>query len=126
MDDRAEDIYNSFKLSKTDAAKFNYVLDKYVNYFTVKKNVIYEKAQFNQRKQQPEETASSFITAIHKLAETCEYDALREDLIRDRITVGISDTKLFEKLQMIADLTLEKAITTVRQVEQAHQQQGIF
>ena len=56
----------------------------------------------------------------------CEYDALREDLIRDRITVGISDTKLFEKLQMIADLTLEKAITTVRQVEQAHQQQGIF
>ena len=102
------------------------MLDKYDNYFTIKKNVIFERAQFNLRKQKPGETALSFITAIHKLAEICEYDALREDLIRDRLIVDISDAKLFEKLQMMADLMLEKAITILRQAEQEYQQQGIF
>ena len=126
MGDRVEDIFNSFKLSETDAGKFNTVLDKYDNYFTIKKNVIFERAQFNLRKQKPGETALSFITAIHKLAEICEYDALWEDLIRDRLIVDISDTKLSEKLQMMADLMLEKAITILRQVEQEYQQQGIF
>ena len=125
MGDRAEDIFNISKLSETDAGKFNTMLNKYDNYFTIKKNVIFERAQFNLRKQQPGETASSFITVIHKLAETCEYGALREDLIRNRLIAGISDAKLSEKLQMMADLTLEKAITTVRQAEQIHQQQGI-
>ena len=66
-----------------------------------------------------------FFTAIHKLAETCEYDAFWEDLIRDSLIVDISGVKLFEKLQMMADLTLEKNITTVRQAEQVHQQQRI-
>lgn len=74
------------------------MLDKYDNYFTVKKNIIFERAQFNLLNKQPDETVSSFITAIHKLADTCEYDALREDLIRDRLIVGISDAKLSEKL----------------------------
>ena len=62
MGDRAEDIFNSFKLLETDAAKFNTVLDKYENYFTVKKNVIFERAQFNLRKQQPGQTASFFYS----------------------------------------------------------------
>ena len=87
----------------------------YKNYFTVKKNVLLERAQFNLRKQQPGKTASSFITAIYKLAKTCEYDAFQEDLIRDSLIVGISDAKLSKKLQMMADFKLKKAITTVRQ-----------
>ena len=33
MGDRAEDIFNSFKLSDTDAAKFSTVLDKYDSFF---------------------------------------------------------------------------------------------
>ena len=55
--------------------------------------------------------------------KTCEYGALREDLIRDHLIVGISDAKLPEKRQMIADLTLEKAITLIRQSELVHDQQ---
>ena len=40
----------------------------------------------------------SFITALHTLAEHCDHKALREEMIRDRIVVGISNTSLSEKL----------------------------
>ena len=44
-------------------------------------------------------------------------------MIRDRIVVGIRDQALSERLQTVADLTLEKAKTLVRQREAVHEQQ---
>ena len=61
------------------------------------------------------ESVEQFITALYHLAETCEYGALRNEMLRDRIVVGIVDSSLSERLQMIEDLTLEKAKTLVRQ-----------
>ncbi|XP_068723715.1 uncharacterized protein [Montipora capricornis] len=46
-------------------------------------------------------------------------------MIRDRIVVGLADQKLSEKLQLDADLTLEKAMNTVRQSESVRSQQSI-
>ena len=39
------------------------------------------------------------------------------------VVVGIADSSLSERLQMIEDLTLEKAKTLVRQREAVHEQQ---
>ena len=47
-------------------------------------------------------------------------------MLRDRIVVGIADSSLSERLQMIEDLTLEKAKTLVRQREAVHKQQLIL
>ena len=44
-------------------------------------------------------------------------------MIRDRIVVGIKDTALSQKLQLESDLTLEKAMITVRQREMVIKQQ---
>ncbi len=68
----------------------------------------------------------SFITAVHSLAELCDFGALKQDLIRDRIVVGIRDAKLSESLQLDADLTLEKAITKVRRSAAVKKQQPIL
>ena len=58
-----------------------------------------------------------FITALYALAEDCEYGALREELLRDRIVVGIRDNVLSQKMQMESRLDLAKAINMVRQAE---------
>jgi len=39
---------------------------------------------------------------LHSLAEFCEYGDLHDQLIRDRIVVGLLDKKLSEKLQIIS------------------------
>ena len=59
----------------------------------------------------------SFITDLYSLGEHCEYSMLHDQTINDRIVKGICDAALSKKLQMGADLTLEKAITVVRQSE---------
>lgn len=45
------------------------------------------------------------------MAERCNYGSLKDELIRDRLVVGLRDIKLGEKLQLDAELTLEKEIT---------------
>ena len=117
MGDRAEDILTSMSLSQEDAADYDIVIQRFDQHFIKKRNVIYERARFNQRRQDEGETVDTFITALYKIAEHCQYGQLHDDMIRDRIVVGLKDATLAEKLQLDSDLTLEKAITRARKSE---------
>ena len=125
MGDEADDILRSFRLSEDDAKKYDTVKAKFDGHFVKRRNVIYERAKFNQRKQEPGESVDSFITALYGLAEYCGYSTLHDEMIRDRIVVGLRDARLSEKLQLDPDLTLEKAVTQVRQAESIKQQQSL-
>ena len=52
--------------------------------------------------------------------------ATDDEMIRDRIVVGIRDFSLSEKLQLDAELTLTTAVAKVRQAEQIRKQQPIL
>ena len=47
-----------------------------------------------------------YITVLYTLVETCEYGNLTEELLWDRLVVGICDSSLLERLQMDPELTL--------------------
>ena len=66
------------------------------------------------------------MTALYGLVEHCKYGNLQTEMIRDRIVVGLHDQKLSERLQLEADLTLEKAITMVHQSEGVRKQQSVI
>ena len=53
--------------------------------------------------------------ALYDLAEHCYYGKMKEEMIRDRLIVGIRDTTLSEKLQLDSALTLESAKKAIRQ-----------
>ncbi|UYV84877.1 hypothetical protein LAZ67_X003845 [Cordylochernes scorpioides] len=93
------------------------------DYFIGKRNVIYERAKFNRRSQGEMEPVEEFITNLYVLAETCSYGILKEEMIRDRLVVGVKNLNLSEKLQLESELTLEKAIQIVRQSESVKNQQ---
>ena len=126
MGDDAEDILASFNLSEDDAKKYGTVETKFNDHFNPRKNVIFERAKFNSRKQEEGEPVDAFITALYKLAEHCNYGDLRNEMIRDRIVVGIRDARLSERLQLDHKLTLDDAVTAVRQSEQVKQQQTVL
>ena len=52
-----------------------------------------------------------FITDLYALAKYCQFGELQDELIRDRIVVGIQDAQRSEKMQMDPDLTLKRAVT---------------
>lgn len=114
MGDEADDILRGQALSDAQRQQYGAVKDSFETYFVPRKNVIYERARFNQRVQQTNETVDSFITALYTLAENCSYGALHDELIRDRLVVGLRDTSLAERMQLDRDLTLEKALNMAR------------
>ena len=71
-------------------------------------------------------SVDNFITDLFTLAQHCNYGTLHDEIVRDRIVVGLKGKALSEKLQLEADLALEKAINQARQKELVRQQQGIF
>ncbi len=99
---------------------------KFDAHFIKRRNVIFERAKFNKRQQEEGEAVDSFVTALYALAEHCGFGDLHDELIRDRIVVGIRDARLSEKLQLESDLTLDKAIRRVRQSESVKKQQSLL
>ncbi|XP_025757966.1 uncharacterized protein K02A2.6-like [Oreochromis niloticus] len=126
MGDAAADVLAVLPLCDADKKKYATVKEAFDKHYVGKHNVIFERAQFNSRRQQDGEGTESFITAVHKLAENCAFGALKDELIRDRIVVGIKDKRLSEQLQMDSELTLAKAIEKVRQSEMVKKQQSIL
>lgn len=126
MGEKSDDILNTLPLSEEEKKSYEEVKKALSEHFIGRHNVIYERAKFNSRFQQPGESAESFITDVYKLAEHCRYGDLHEEMIRDRIVVGIRDAKLSERLQLDPNLTLDKTITQVRQNEEIKRQQPII
>lgn len=130
----AEDIINSFSLTEAQKKSYKEVKSKFEDFFSAKKNVIYERAKFNSRVQETGESVDAFITALYALADNCDYDkfesvkdekreSLKDEMIRDRIVVGIKDSNLSEEMQLCADLDLKKAKDLARQSEAVRNQQ---
>ena len=124
MGNQADDILTSFGLSDDDKKKYNVVKAKFERHFIKRRKKIYERAKFNQRRQLPGESVDDFLTSLYGLVEYCEYGELCEEMIRDRIVVGLQDASLSEKLQLDPELILQNAITKVQQYETVKKQQA--
>ncbi|UYV66078.1 hypothetical protein LAZ67_4000066 [Cordylochernes scorpioides] len=94
MGDKAEEILILFNLSEAQINDYKLVVSKFQDYFIGKRNVIYERAKFNRRSQGEMEPVEEFITNLYVLAETCSYGILKEEMIRDRLVVGVKNLNL--------------------------------
>ena len=67
----------------------------------VRISIIYERARFNTRKQQPGKSGEQYILALYTLITNCEYTGERkEQAIRVRLVVGICDVTLSKQLHI--------------------------
>lgn len=114
----SEPIFKKFPENKK--ATLASVLEEFDKYFKPHKNVIFDRFLFNSRKQMPGESIETFITDLYSLIEKCDYGNLKDELLRDRIVVGMSDSKTSEILQLKADLTLSEAVKIARSAEMQH------
>ena len=102
------------------------VVQKFYEYFQVRKNLVYERASFNLAYQLADESAEQFITRLCQLAVNCEFGDLKNEMIHDRLIIGIREGQLSERLQMESDLTLQKAEKLVQQRAAVSQQQKVL
>ena len=102
-------------LTTDNSKKYDVGKDKFDGYFVKRRNTIFKREKFHRRKKETGESVEFFITDLYGLTEHCQFGLLPDEMIRDRIVVGLADQNLSEKFQLDADLTLEKAIKRVRQ-----------
>ena len=72
--------------------------------------------------QQSEESVQSYVTRLRKLAASCEYGALTDELIRDRLVIGLKNQGDKVRLLREKSLDLKKAIQMCTTSEIASQQ----
>ena len=75
----------------TDKAKKVYAeaVHTFEKFFGVRKNLIFERARVNSMDKMVGESTEQYLLVLHAPARNCEYGQHREELIRDRIVIGI-------------------------------------
>ncbi|XP_068733036.1 uncharacterized protein [Montipora capricornis] len=124
MGDCADDIVKTLNINEA-IASFDDVKTALNGYFAARRNIIVERARFNRRRQNPGESVDTFIQDLYRLAENCNHGTLKDELIRDRIIVGVPDDTLSDRLQAKSDLTLADAARISRQAEARKQNRTI-
>ncbi|XP_041350871.1 uncharacterized protein K02A2.6-like [Gigantopelta aegis] len=124
MGDEADDIMIGFGLTNDEKKDYTTVKGRFDTHFVARRKPIFEHVKFNKRSQQQGENVESFITALYVLVEHCDYGQLRDQMIRDRIVVGVKDDALSLKMQLDDTLTLKKATDMSRQSESVKREQA--
>lgn len=95
-------------------------------YFEPVKNIIFERVKFNRLTQESTQTIHQYITAVQSQADLCDYGTMKSELIRDRIVVGVRDTKLQEYLIDVDKLDMAMCIQKAKQYVSHHKQAQLF
>lgn len=91
-------------------AKFNghFILFNFILFF------IFERVEFHRKVQGHGEVVVTFITGLQYLAKHCNYGSLHDEMIRNRIMVGLRNFKVSDKLRSDSELRPEKVIQQAR------------
>lgn len=112
----AVEVYDSFTLTPMERTLYVSVVKAFEDFCKPRKNVVYERYRFGCRNQKEGEPFDAFLMEIKKLARYCEFTE-ENNMIRDRIVIGTTDSKLRERLLSDLELTMEKAIQKARTSE---------
>ena len=104
---------------KPSDVEYKVLLEKAKQHFAPAPLCIVECYKFNARVQQPGESIASFVAQLRVLSTHCEYGEMLEDMLRDRIVCGLSDSRIQHRLLTEPKLTFAKAVKLSQSMESA-------
>lgn len=110
-------IYQHLPLTVEERKDPKIIIQKLKDYFLPQKNTIYERYIFNSTIQETTEPFDTFLNRLRKNAASCEFGNLQDEMMRDRIVIGIRDNHLRARLLRESKLTLENTLTICRTSE---------
>ena len=90
---------------------FDELVKALTNHYKPQVIVIYERFKFYKRCQETHENVSTFVAALKSLAATCDFGDRLEEMLRDKLVMGLKE----ESTQRV--LLTEKSLTFARAVE---------
>ena len=83
--------------------------------------VIVQRFKFNSRTQLQRESIATFIAELRRVSEHCGYGDSLNDMLRDRLVCGITNSQLQKRLLSEPDLTFKKALSLAQALESSEQ-----
>ena len=111
------EIYTNLPISTEERKKTTTILEKLRAYFVPKQNTIYERYTFNTTSQNESETFDDYLNKLRRLVKTCKYGTLQDEMLRDRLVIGIQNNTVRGRLLRENNLTLDTAIQMCRTAE---------
>lgn len=117
-------IYATFNLQPRGEGlevTLNDVIKKFDGHFRPRKNLTYERYKFFNIKQQSS-TIEQFITTLKEQANKCNFDKLKDSLIKCALICGVNNNEIREQLLQKDELSLDDSIKLCTVIEESREQ----
>ena len=115
--------YNGFDLSQEDKRNLDAIIAAFDRYAVGETNETFERYLSNKREQQEGESIDQYVAELRILAQLCNVcNCLHDSLIRDRIALGIKDSRARKRLLQQQQLTLQRCIDVCKASEASNTQ----
>ncbi|XP_058833635.1 uncharacterized protein LOC131691339 isoform X2 [Topomyia yanbarensis] len=98
-----------FPTTNLSDVSYETMIDKLKSRFDKTESELIQRYKFNNRKQNPGESAEDFVLAVKLQAEFCNFGTFKEAASRERIVAGLRDVQLQKTLLNESKLTLDSA-----------------
>ena len=109
-------VYKNLPMTVDQRKNPETILAKLSEHFEPAKNTIYERFVFNSCVQ-GSDSFDTFVSKLRESAASCNFGQLKDEMIRDRIVIGITDNTQRARLLRERELTLDKAVQLCRSHE---------
>lgn len=120
--DDAYTVYESLGIREADRQNYNVVVKAMEDFCQQRKNTVYERYAFYERKQKDGEPFNTFFMDIKRLVRTCDFGDRENEMLRDRIVMGIAEKRLQTKLLATTNLDYDTAVEKCRAHEITQEQ----
>lgn len=110
------EVFNSLNIDRKSTTIEN-VLNHFDKKFNPQSNITVERYNFFTRLQQQDESLDNYVTILNNLAKSCEFNNLKDSLVKDMFVIGINNSKIRETLLQQEKLTLEDALKIAKSME---------
>ena len=122
MGKQCKQILNRLGLTTEELKSTDTILTKLEAHFAPARNILFERYRFHSAEQQPTETVDQFLIRLKRLAESCAFSNLQDEMVRDRLVLGCQDHEARARLFRERECTLTRAIEILRVSEVTRQQ----
>lgn len=117
-------IYENLELSADEMNDCDRILAALEDRHKPSSNVIRERFAFHRTVQEAAESIDEFVAKLRGLAERCGFQERLDEMVRDRLVVGVKDEAVQRELLAESELSLAKAVRIAKRVEEERLQRA--
>lgn len=118
-------IFSTFELD-IETVNFSDLITKFEHHFKPSKNITANRFMFFNRKQASGESVEKFATELFNLAGSCEFDKLKDSLVKDILICNLHSSEIKERLLIEDPADLATAVKLVQAIVASKDQASLM